>query len=156
MSFRRLQWLFPIAVTVHNSEEAIFMPVWVLRHRNQVPLHPSGAAIRVGLLFLTLAAFSVTALSARGGKQSVWSYLLFGYAAAMLINVFVPHVPATVILRGYTPGVVTAVLVSLPVMSILLFQAVRDRWVSGIKAAVFAMLVPLGISGLILMLFTAE
>ena len=71
MSFRRLQWLFPIAVTVHNSEEAIFMPVWVLRHRNQVPLHPSEGSNPGWLLFLTLAAFSVTALSARGGKQSV-------------------------------------------------------------------------------------
>ncbi len=71
--------------------------------------------------------------------------LLFGYIAAMLINVFVPHIPATLIFRSYTPGVVTAVLINLPVMSILLLLTVRDQWVSGGKAAVSALLVPLAI-----------
>lgn len=33
----------------------------------------------------------------------------------MLVNVVVPHVPAALFAGGYAPGVVTAVLVSLPV-----------------------------------------
>jgi len=28
MSFQKLQWLFPIAVTFHNSEEALWLPPW--------------------------------------------------------------------------------------------------------------------------------
>jgi hypothetical protein len=154
MSFRRMQWLFPFAVAIHNSEEAVFMPSWVSHHAGQIPLHPSAEAIRGGLVLLTLGAFAITTLSARRGRRSIWAYLLFGYIAAMLINVFVPHIPATLISRSYTPGVVTAVLINLPVMSILLLLAVRDQWVSGGKATVSALLVPLAIGASILVLFT--
>jgi Protein of unknown function with HXXEE motif len=69
----------------------------------------SAGEFRFAVLVLTIAAFGLTYLSSRKGKQSVWSYLLFGYIIAMLVNVFIPHVPATLILRSYTPGVITAV-----------------------------------------------
>ena len=153
MRFQKLQWLFPIAVTLHNSEEALSMPKWVLAHGRQIPFHPGAARIWFGLLLLTLAAFAVTYLSARNGKESVWAYLLFGYMAAMLVNVAIPHIPATLAYGGYTPGVVTAILVNLPVMSILLFKAVREQWVSGMKATAYALLVPLGIGAAIAALF---
>jgi hypothetical protein len=148
-----MQWLFPFAVSLHNAEEAIFMPPWVSAHRGQIPLHPSAATIRMGLLLLTLGAFAVTALSAKRGKASVWSYLLFGYAAAMLANVFVPHLPATIVFRAYTPGVVTAVLINLPVMSWLLLKALRERWVSGWKAVFYGVVVPIALAGLIAVCF---
>jgi hypothetical protein len=153
MPFQRMQWLFPIAVTLHNSEEAFCMPRWVSGHSGQLPFHPGAAKIRLALLLLTLAAFAVSYLSAQKGKRSVWAYLLFGYAAAVLVNVFVPHIPATLVFGEYTPGVVTAVLINLPVMSILLFKAVREQWVSGMKAIAYALLVPLAIGAAISVLF---
>jgi hypothetical protein len=153
MQFQRMQWLSPIAVTLHNSEEAFRMPKWVSVHSGQLPLHPGAAKIRLALLLFTLAAFAVTYLSAQKGKRSVWAYLLFGSVAAMLVNVFVPHIPATWVFGEYTPGVVTAVLINLPVMSILLFKAVREQWVSGMKAIAYAVLVPLAIGTAISLLF---
>lgn len=141
MSFRKMQWLFPLVVALHEGEEAVFMPKWVSAHGSRLPLHPTAGVIFGGLLLLTLAACAITILSARSGEQSVWAYLLFGYAAAMLINVFVPHVPATLVFRAYTPGVVTAVLINLPFMSVLLFKAVHDHWVMGIRAVRYAVLV---------------
>jgi hypothetical protein len=149
-----MQWAFPIAVSLHNGEEAFFMPKWVATHSGHLPWHPRPVLIWAALLLATLAAFAVTVLSARKGKQSIWTYLLFGYSAAMLINVFAPHIPATLIFGQYTPGVVTAVLTNLPVMSILLYKAVRDHWVSGARAVRYALLVPLVIAGSILVLFT--
>lgn len=84
--FQKTQWLFPIAVTLHSAEEAFSMPKWVAVHSSQLPLRPGAARIWSGLLVLTLAAFAVTYLSARKGKGSLWTYLLFGYAVAMLVN----------------------------------------------------------------------
>ena len=107
------------------------MPKWVAVHSRQLPVHPGATKIWFGLLLLTLAAFAVTYRSARKGKRSLWAYLLFGYAVAMLVNVLLPHIPATLVFREYTPGVVTAVLINLPIMGILLFQAVREQWVPG-------------------------
>ena len=153
MRFQKLQWLFPIAVTMHNSEEAVFMPRWVSAHSRHLPLNPGAAKIWFGLLLLTLAAFAVTYLSTQKGKRSVWAYLLFGYVAAMLVNVVVPHIPATLAYGEYTPGIVTAILINLPVMSLLLFKALREQWVSGMKAIAYALLVPLAIGGTIAALF---
>lgn len=144
MKFSRWQWLFPIAVTLHNGEEAIWMPGWAARHASQLPVHPPGVVdIRAALIVPTVAAFVVTYFSARRGPQSLWAYLLFGGIVAMLANVFVPHVPATILFRSYTPGVVTAVLVNLPVMSFLAIREVREGWASGVKAVAFGVGVPL-------------
>jgi hypothetical protein len=154
MSFQKLQWLFPVAVSLHNSEEAIWMPGWASQHHIRLPFAlPQAGQIRFALIVLTIAAFAVTYLSQRKGKQSFWAYLTFGSIVAVLVNVFVPHVPATLVYRTYTPGVVTAVLVNLPLMSLLVFIAVRQRWVSGGKAMASAIAIPLAIAGAIPILF---
>jgi hypothetical protein len=153
MSFKKLQWLFPIAVTLHNGEEAVWMPGWASQHAGRLPMHPPGALlVRVALIALVIAAFAVTYLSEREGPRSVWAYLLFGGIVAMLVNVFVPHVPATLLFRSYTPGVVTAVLANLPVMSYLALRAVREQWVSGGRAAACGVGVPVGLGGAIFLL----
>jgi len=130
------------------------MPTWISVHRSQLPLHPETVRIQLGLLFLTAAAYAVTYLSAQTGKRSIWAYLLFGYIAAMLANVLLPHIAATLAFRQYTPGVASAILINLPVMTVLLFKAVREQWVSGLNAIAAALLVPLAIAGAIAALFT--
>ena len=52
-------------------------------------------------------------------------------AATMLINVFVPHVPAAVRARGYAPGLVTAVTLVLPVTGRYIVQSHRQEVLSG-------------------------
>jgi hypothetical protein len=44
-------------------------------------------------------------------QGSFGTYLVAGYALAMLLNVLFPHVAASVALRRYTPGVVTGIAV---------------------------------------------
>ena len=142
--------MFPIAVTLHNAEEAIWMPGWSAGHAAQLQVRPPGAAgICAALVVFTVAAFGVTYLSARNGPESIWAYLTFGYIVAMLANVFVPHVPAAILFRGYAPGVVTAVLINLPVMSLLTFRMLREGWVHGWKVAVFGIGVPLVLGAVI-------
>ena len=105
-------------------------------------MHPGAGAFRFAVAVLTLATFVVTYLSERKGKETVGAYLMFGYIVAMLANVFIPHIPASLVFRSYTPGVVTAVLVNLPVMGFLSIRAVREGWVSGRKAVAFGVAVP--------------
>lgn len=149
MTFRTVQWLFPIAVTLHNTEEAIWMPR-TAGQAMQLPVRPPGAAeIWVALAVFTVAAFAVTYVNAHRGPESIWAYLTFGYIVAMLANVFVPHLPAAILFRGYAPGVVTAVLINLPVMSFLTFRMLREGWVHGWKVALFGIGVPLMLGGVI-------
>jgi len=150
MTFGKLQWLFPVAVALHNAEEAIWLPVWDARHAAELPIRPPGAVeFRVVLVVLTLAAFAVTYLSSRRGPESIWAYLTFGSIVTMLANVVVPHVPAAILFRGYAPGVVTAVLINLPLTSWLAWRAVREGWVSGWRAVAFGAGVPLVMGGMI-------
>jgi len=134
LSFRNLLWLFPIALTLHNVEEAIWLPGWskraVIWHKPVTPRR-----FRVVVVVLTVLAFAVTWLSAISGKQTVWTYLAFGYMATVLANVLIPHVALTVALRSYMPGVATAVALNLPVLSLLMVLAIRNGYVSGWKAA---------------------
>jgi uncharacterized protein with HXXEE motif len=141
MRFRKLQWLFPLVVTLHNTEEAIWLPAWSQQASTwHVPVGPG--EFRFAALVLTLLAFLVTYLSVRMGQQTVWAYLATGYMAAMIANVFLPHMAASVAMRSYTPGLVTAVLLNLPVLFLLLRQALREGYVSGWKAAIYWIGVP--------------
>ena len=110
---------------------------------------PGAGTIRSALVVITIAAFVVTYMSSRKGEGSFWAYLLFGSIVAMLVNVFVPHVPAAILFRGYAPGVVTAVFINLPLMSWLVLRAVQERWVVGRKAVAFGAGVPVVIGGAI-------
>ncbi|MBV9267224.1 MAG: HXXEE domain-containing protein [Acidobacteriaceae bacterium] len=152
-SFARLEWLFPIVVTAHNLEEAIWLPAFVAAHKTQLPWTVTAAEFRFAAAVLTTAAWIITWLSWRTGPQSMWSYLLFGYMVAMLANVVVPHVPAAFLFRGYSPGLITAVLLNLPVLTFLCTRAVREGYVSGQKAVAFAIGVPVLIVASVAVLF---
>jgi hypothetical protein len=95
---------------------------------------------------LTVLAFAVTWLSASSGKQTVWTYLAFGYMAAVLANVLIPHIALTVALRNYMPGVATAVVLNLPILSLLVVLAIREGYVSGWKAVAYLV----GVAGMLL------
>jgi hypothetical protein len=136
MSFRNLEWLFPLVVALHNAEEALWLPAWSRRagrwHRPVVP-----GVFRFAVVILTLLAFVVTGLSISAGRETLWTYLVFGSMAVMLVNVLIPHLTATIVTRSYMPGLATGVVLNLPVLSLLMALAVKQGYVSGWKAAAF-------------------
>jgi hypothetical protein len=137
MSFQSLQWLFPIAVTLHNGEEALWFPDWSRKAaRWPAPVEPGVFGFAV--LVFTLLAFFVTWLSVRSGKQTPWTYLYFGYMAAVLANAFIPHIAVSAGTRSYMPGLATATVVNVPVLSLLTWLAVNEGYVSGWKAAEYS------------------
>ena len=150
MNFQHLLWLFPIVVTLHNAEEAIWLPGWskraVLWHS---PVSPG--SFRFVVTVLTVLAFAFTWLSAESGKQTVWTYLAFGCMVVTLANVLIPHVALTVALRSYMPGVATGVVLNLPVLSLLVVMALKEGYVSGWKAAEYSA----GVAGLLLLFIPA-
>jgi hypothetical protein len=146
MSFGDMQWLFPIVVALHNAEEAIWFPAWSRRAgRWHAPIAPG--VFRFAVVVLTVLAFMVTWLSARSGKQAVWTYLAFGYMVAMLANVLIPHIAVTIAMRRYMPGLVTGVVLNVPVLYLLLKLALEEGYVSAWKAAAYSV----GVVGLLLL-----
>ncbi len=128
IDFHILIWLFPVVVTLHNLEEAILLPAWSQtagpRHRPTTPFE-----FRFAVAVLTIAAYIVAYMCYVGGKGSWGAYLLSGYALAMFLNVFAPHLVATIVMRRYTPGVVTACLLNQPVMGLILYYSIAHGFV---------------------------
>ena len=152
MDFILLVWLFALAVTVHNIEEAMQLPAW---SKNAGKWHhPVGAReFRFAVIVLTLLAYTVALLATAGGKESVGAYLAAGYALAMLLNVFFPHVIATVMMRRYAPGTLTALLLNLPVTLFLLYRGFQDGYIHYEQFVWIGPLVVLGIVVSIPLLF---
>jgi len=128
MDFIHWAWLFPVAITLHNLEEAIWLPYWSKNagkfHRNVNP-----CAFRFAVAVLTLTGFVVAFWATQKGPQSIGSYLLTGYALGMLINVLVPHLFVSLSLRQYMPGLATALLLNFPVSIKLIRSAFAEGYV---------------------------
>ena len=119
--FERLLWLVPIILTIHNIEEAPFMEGW--SKRLPLKIHPivTTRQFAIAITFLTLAGFLITYLGVEYLANQTGHLLVLGIQAILLFNVFVPHLATTIRFRMYSPGVITAILITLP-FSYYLFQ----------------------------------
>ena len=134
-------WLFPALVTLHNMEESIWLPSWMQRTRSwRTPI--AAPAFRFGAIVLTAAAFFLAWMSIRSGRQSFWIYLLFGSMIAMLGNALVPHLALSLARRESMPGLATG-LFNLLVLPVLAGELLRAHWVSGTKAILAGICVPI-------------
>ncbi len=136
MTYSTLGWLFAFAATLHNAEEALLLPKWST-HTNRWQVPVGAFEFRFAVAVLTLLAYGITYLSSIRSPQSIAAYALAGYALAMLLNVFVPHILATITLRQYAPGTATAVLFNLPVCSMLLYVGFQDRYIDTDKFVLY-------------------
>jgi len=129
MKFETFRWLFPVAIIVHNLEEAIWLPGWsqdVGKWHPPVGRYEFWFAVAV----LTALVYVLMALSIRNGKQSLATYLFVGYAFAMLLNVIMPHLLSSLFLHRYSPGLATALIINLPITALTWRLAMRDGFVS--------------------------
>ena len=151
-NFIILSWLFAISITVHNIEEAIWLPKWSASAEPwHHPVEPR--VFRFALLILTILAYIAAILASIGEKQSIGAYLITGYALAMLLNVLFPHIIATFVLKKYAPGLITALLLNLPTTTALLYFAVIEEYIDLNKFFYSGPLVTITILGLIPILF---
>jgi hypothetical protein len=107
----RAALLFALAVTIHNIEEAIWLPAF---SRTVPGFGIDDASERFAITVLTIALWAIVgwAVRRRGGRTA--TTLLAGYTCGMLLNVFVPHVVGTLVLWRYVPGTASALLLNLP------------------------------------------
>ena len=119
--FDRLLWLVPIILTTHNIEEAPFMENW--SKRLPLKIHPTVTTRQfvIAVTFLTLAGFLVTYFGVQYLANQTGYLMVLGIQAILLFNTFVPHIATTIRFRMYSPGVITAILITLP-FSIYLFR----------------------------------
>lgn len=145
MSRKTLLWLVPILLTIHNLEEALVMPAFLEKRNAAVPgpmreiVPPVNyRQFLIALIIITIIPYLIALL----WLNRSWAvYVLVCFQVVMLINVLA-HTLMAIFLRGYAPGLLTAILINLPFSLYLLKRALTERWISG-KA--LALMFPLGL-----------
>ena len=125
--FDRLLWFVPFFFMLHNMEEAPFMENW----SKQLPLkvHPivSTKQFVIAVTFLTLGGFILTFLGMEILSQPIGYLLILGIQMILSFNTFVPHLLSTIRFRLYSPGLVTALLITLPFSFYLFRRALTEN-----------------------------
>ncbi len=118
-----LLWvLFPIAITLHNLEEALWLPEWS-KHAKRFHKPVQRNEFLFAIILVTLLAYLSTFLAIAFPLNWIVHQVFFGFLGAMVLNAFIPHLAATILLRRYAPGLITGLALMVPVNSTILFQA---------------------------------
>lgn len=150
-------WVLPAAFVLHDAEELATMPAWVVLHRSQIeallaaisagdagaalPTTFARAGVAIGCM-LTIFVVATTGVWSRPASP-VWRAVYGGLLGAFFLHAFT-HVAQSVALGGYTPGVVTAVLVVAPASVFVYRRLARvgalDRRATAVASAVALLL----------------
>ena len=125
-----LRWS-PAIFLVHDLEEILTMEQFWLANRDRIPI-PEAIKDRIAVTTAQMAAAVAFVLAASCYTSHIAARSPETKARVGLLNVMVSvrlfnglfHLSQTLALRGYTPGVATALLVSLP-YSVYIFYRLR-------------------------------
>jgi hypothetical protein len=134
---RQLTIAVPLLLTLHNVEEALMFPRWRPVIQAAVPLgfrawfdQISPGTLQTALLVATAVPWALALWSARRPSSARASWFLLLVQAVVFTNVLWHVLVAGAVIRGYSPGLVTALAVNLPFSIYLFMRAHRERWCS--------------------------
>lgn len=146
LSYRSLQRLMAIVIALHNAEEAVTADAYLPRVREiigRIPAlrdadvaPPSLPRLYLALVVVTLVPALIIAWATTGRDSFVKRQLVAFIAAALLWNVFLPHLSAILVLRGYAPGSLTALAVNLPFCVYFFRRSSRDGMLTRSQVAI--------------------
>lgn len=127
MSFNTALLLAPLAYAIHHAEEHLIFNfrAWRLKYfpdNNALSTEAILAVlVSVGLIYLLLHATIRTRVSA-------WVVLIFLMATQVHNAIF--HLGTTIIFKDFSPGLITALVLYLPVNGLIAWAALKENWVS--------------------------
>ena len=127
MSFNTALLLAPLAYAIHHAEEHLIFNfrAWRLQYfpdNNALSTEAILAVlVSVGLIYLLLHATIRTRVSA-------WVVLIFLMATQVHNAIF--HLGTTIIFKDFSPGLITALVLYLPVNGLIAWVALKEKWVS--------------------------
>ena len=122
--FRHAVWLFPAAFTLHVLEEYPGFTRWAQFYASDKFTQQDYK--RIHLFGIVMSAITVAIVSRHPNPIIVFLFFAFILAPSLLFN-SVFHGGASIMTRDYCPGVITAVLLYLPVFVFLSRLAWREN-----------------------------
>jgi hypothetical protein len=148
-------WGLFVAWLLHDAEELVTMPHWARRNedrlRRRFPRIPPRVWQRIDVsraqTNLAIAIVGAIVLAAAwdgartGGRSALYQIALAAFGAHALL-----HLGQSALVRGYTPGVLTAPVIVLP-FSLWAWSILPSHAVEGAQAVLAIVLIPLVVGG---------
>lgn len=118
--------IFLLGFTLHNLEEAIWLPKWSKYARKfHEPVETNQFIFAV--IVVTIIGYILTALDfVIGDSGNFVNYIYLGFVGMMGINSVFPHLVSTIVLKKYAPGLITALFLNLPFSLILIIGHIKN------------------------------
>lgn len=125
------------AIALHNLEEALTMPAWLIPRLAYLdaqfgirPLAEDLTRFYPGLVVATLVPALWIAIASRAAPRSAGAYSILLLYGVFFANAFAPHILGAVLLGSYVPGLLTAVVLVIPFTIALGRRALIDNYAS--------------------------
>jgi hypothetical protein len=142
LDFLSVLWLFPIAFALHEAEEWNIMKWYHRNYANLPPATDRGA--RTWIVFISLVGFAWIAVAVLPGSPSVAAFVSLP-AIALAIQNALQHIYWLFYFKQYAPGVVTSVLLVIPIGGYIFARAVQQGYTPVWYVALWAVLVVPGL-----------
>ena len=128
------------ALIIHNIEEALWLPKWsnyAVKFYKEVKPYEFHFAV---LIITALGLLSVS-LIMLFPAIIIFKYIYFGFYGMMIFNAFFPHLISTIALKKYAPGTVTALLLNVPINSIVIIKTVKFKEIGILEVIISTLII---------------
>lgn len=120
-----IELLFLLGFSLHNIEEALWIPEWS-QHAKKFHREVTRNEFWFAVIIVTALGYLITFQYYLFSSTSYISkYIFLGFVSMMVLNGFFPHLIASILLRKYAPGTITALLLNVPVGIYIIINTVR-------------------------------
>jgi hypothetical protein len=124
IKYEKLIWILAISETIHNIEEAIWLPD-LFQSKNILHSLVSPFEFRFATIIITLLIYWIIYYFVQY-KNNLSRYLMCGTLFMILFNVFMPHIIASVLLLKYVSGIISGIILNIPVTFYLLRRGFKE------------------------------
>lgn len=118
-----------IALSIHNFEESLSMDKYFKNIRKYDKPITAGE-FRFAVLVITAIFYIAVFLYLLSPPTFLIKYFYFGFLGAMVLNLF-SHIIPTIILKKYSPGLVTSIFLIVPTNSYLIIEGLQNDIIGG-------------------------
>lgn len=122
-----IELLFLLGFSLHNIEEAIWLPSW---SKNAGKFHPpvKQNEFMFAIVIVTMLGYLGTfQFFIFQGVSNISKSIYLGFILMMVLNSIFPHLVATIYFKRYAPGTITALFLNLPIGLYLILTHLKTR-----------------------------
>ncbi|GAB1154640.1 HXXEE domain-containing protein [Paenibacillus illinoisensis] len=143
---------FCIAITLHNIEEAIWLPTWSQQSsRFQKPV--TSSEFHFAVVCITILAYLSSFYFFYMPESIFAKWIFVGFLGSMIVNAIFPHLIVTILMKKYAPGLLTGLLLNIPINSLIIYNMFSNNFITWKELAISTCVVGISLLLLIPVLF---